>query len=207
MKLRSDRRQATEDVIAELRHEFKIALPGIEWEFPGILSDLVGDLTWSPEPIEMKLFSTDTEFLKRKAPEVEEQLKAIPGVVDTFDGLVYAGPSISLRVRHTDAERFGLTASEVAAAVNTAMLGQEASTVLEGDRVVNVRVMVDPSDIERLAKLRELPLRAPNGTLVKLSQVADVVEEPGQIGVAPRGSAPGRGCDRAPREVGISAAR
>ena len=181
VKLRSDRQRPTEAVISELRRKFKVALPGIEWEFPGILSDLVGDLTWSPEPIEVKLFSTDIEFLKRKAPEVRAQLDQISGVVDTFDGLVYAGPSLSLRVRHTDAQRFGLTAADVAAAVNTAMLGQEASTVLEGDRVITIRVLVDPSDIDRVARLRELPIRAPDGTLVKLTQVADIAEVPGQL--------------------------
>ena len=181
VKLKPDRQRKTKEVISELRHKFAVALPGIEWEFPGILADLVGDLTWSPSPIEVKLFSTDIEFLKRKAPEVEDQLKQIPGVVDTFDGLVYAGPSISLRVRHTDAQRFGLSAADVAAALNTAMLGQEASTVLQGDRVLNIRVLVDPSDIDRIAKLRELPLRTPDGRLVKLSQVADVIEEPGQL--------------------------
>ncbi len=164
-----------------MRAKLNTALPGIEWEFPGVLSDLVGDLTWSPEPIEVKLFSTDVQFLKTKAPEVEEQLKKVKGVVDTKDGLVYAGPTIGLRVRYADAERFGLAAADVAAAVNTAMLGQEASSVLEGDRVVNIRVLVDRSSIDRIATLRELPVRAPDGTLVKLSQVADVVEEPGQL--------------------------
>lgn len=181
VKLKPDRRRKTKDVIAELRRKFAVVLPGIEWEFPGILADLVGDLTWSPSPVEVKLFSTDIDFLKRKAPEVEQKLKQIPGVVDTFDGLVYAGPSISLRVRHTDAQRFGLSAADVAAALNTAMLGQVASTVLQGDRILNIRVLVDPSDIDRMATLRELPLRTPDGRLVKLSQVADIVEEPGQL--------------------------
>jgi ABC-type Fe3+ transport system substrate-binding protein len=41
----------------------------VEWEFPGILGDLIGDLTWSPKPIEIKLFSTDTGWLMKKAPE------------------------------------------------------------------------------------------------------------------------------------------
>jgi CzcA family heavy metal efflux pump len=181
VKLKANRRRSTDEVISELRRKFQMALPGIEWEFPGILSDLVGDLTWSPSPIEVKLFSTDIDFLKRTAPEVQKQLDQIDGVVDTFDGLVYAGPSLSLRVRHTDAERFGLTAADIAAAVNTAMLGQQASTVLEGDRVISIRVLVDRSDIDRVATLRELPIRAPDGTLVKLSQVADITEEPGQL--------------------------
>jgi multidrug efflux pump subunit AcrB len=47
--------------------------------------------------------------------------------------------------------------------------------------VVEIRVKADPKRIDRLASLRDLPLRAADGTLVKLSQVVDVVEEPGQL--------------------------
>ena len=92
------------------------------------------------------LFSTDVEFLKKAGREIAEQLKQVKGVVDIFDGLVFTGPTLSLRVRSLISERFGLTASDVAAAVNTAMLGQLASSVLEGDRVVNIRVRVDRRD-------------------------------------------------------------
>lgn len=181
VKLRNDRPRSTEEVISELRAKINAAVPGCEWEFPGVLGDLIGDLTWSPKPIEVKLFSTDIEFLKQKAPELEEQLKQIKGVVDTFDGLVMTGPSLSLRVRHLEAHRVGLSADDIATAVNTALLGQTASSVLEGDRVVNIRVRVDPARLDRVATLRDLPLRTPTGALVKLSQVADVVETPGQL--------------------------
>jgi CzcA family heavy metal efflux pump len=181
VKLRPDRERATQDVIAELRAKFHVAIPGVEWDFPGILSDLIGDLTWSPKPIEVKLFSTDVELLKRKGPQLAEQLKEVKGVVDIFDGLVFTGPTLSLRVRSLTSERFGLTAGDIAAAVNTAMLGQRASSVLEGDRVVTIRVRVDGTNVADVASIRELPLRAAGGTLVKLSQVADVIETPGQL--------------------------
>lgn len=181
VKLKRNRRRKTADVISELRRKFNTELRGLTWEFPGILGDLIGDLMWAPQPIEVKLFSTNQTWLKKKAPEIEEQIKKIPGVVDTFNGLVYTGPTISLRVRPTEAERFGLTADDVAAALNTAMLGRTASSVLEGDRVVDIRVKVEPSRLDRLTSLRELPLRTPGGALVKLSQVVDIVEEPGQL--------------------------
>jgi len=181
VKLKRNRRRKTADVISELRRTFNIELRGLTWEFPGILGDLIGDLMWAPQPIEVKLFSTNQTWLKKKAPEIEEQIKKIPGVVDTFNGLVYTGPTISLRVRPAEAGRFGLTADDVAAALNTAMLGRTASSVLEGDRVVDIRVKVEPSRLDRLASLRELPLRTPDGALVKLSQVVDIVEEPGQL--------------------------
>ncbi len=181
VKLKPDRRRSTDLVIAELRHRFQRALPGIEWEFPGILSDLIGDLIWAPQPIEVKLFSTDIDFLKKKAPEVADRLRKVRGVVDILDGLVYAGPSLSLRVRHAEAGRLGFSSADVADAVGTAMLGQTASTVLEGDRVVKIRVRDERSSIDRVATLRDLPLRAPDGTMVKLSQLVDVVETPGQL--------------------------
>jgi multidrug efflux pump subunit AcrB len=181
VKLKGNRHRKTADVISELRRRFNTELPGLTWEFPGILGDLIGDLMWAPQPIEVKLFSTDQAWLEKKAPEVEETIKKITGIVDVFNGLVYTGPTISLRLRWPDAQRFGLTANDVAAAANTAMLGQTASSVLEGDRVVDIRVKVDPSRLDRLASLRELPLRTPDGTLVKLSQAVDITEEPGQL--------------------------
>jgi CzcA family heavy metal efflux pump len=181
VKLKPDRRRATAEVISDLRRRFQAALPGIEWEFPGILSDLIGDLIWAPQPIEVKIFSTDVAFLKRKAPEVADRLRRIRGVVDVLDGLIYAGPSLSLRVRHADAERLGFSAADVADAVGTAMLGQTASSVLEGDRVLSVRVLADRPSVDRIATLRDLPLRTPGGGIVTLSQLADLVETPGQL--------------------------
>ncbi len=77
--------------------------PMIRWEFPGILTDVIGDLQLTPDPIEIKLFSPDLKWLKQTAPRVEEEIKKIPGVVDTFDGLTETGPSINFRVRPADA--------------------------------------------------------------------------------------------------------
>ena len=181
VKLRPDRDRSTDEVVSDLRRKLRAAAPHIEWEFPGILSDLIGDLTWSPEPIEIKLFSPDVRFLEQIAPTVEEAIQKVDGVVDTKDGLVYTGPTISLRLRSSDAQRFGLDASEVGRAVNIALLGERASTVLQGDRVVGVRVKIDPARVQEIETIRNLLLRAPNGTTVRLSQVADVVLEPGQL--------------------------
>jgi CzcA family heavy metal efflux pump len=181
VKLRTNRTRKTDEVIAELRRRFNTELPGLTWEFPGILGDLIGDLMWAPAPVEVKLYSTDQAWLERKAPQVAAQLETVPGIVDLFDGLVYTGPTISFRPRPADARRFGLTADDIAAAANIAMLGQPASTVLEGDRVVDIRVTVDSARIRRLSQIEDLPIRTPAGTLVKLSQVADVVEERGQL--------------------------
>jgi multidrug efflux pump subunit AcrB len=146
-----------------------------------MLGDLIGDLVSSPKPIEIKVFSTDLNFLKQTAPAIQTQINEIPHVVDTEDGLVVAGPSLTFRVRPADAQRFGLTASDIAAAVSAAKLGQISSNLLQADRVINIRVMMDPKSVSRIETLQNVPLKTPDGQIVRLSQVADVIEEPGEL--------------------------
>ena len=181
VKLHPDRKRSTDEVISYLRDSFGRSVPGVQWDFPGILTDLIGDLMWAPKPIEIKLYSVDTGFLKSQGPHIEEALKKVPGVVDTFNGLTYAGTSLRLIVRPVDAQRLGFTSDDIAKAVNTAMLGDPASVLLEGDRVVTIRVKVDPARIDQIATLKNLPIRSPAGTIVHLSDVVDVSEEAGQL--------------------------
>jgi multidrug efflux pump subunit AcrB len=181
VKLKPRSKHTTEEVIGDLRHAFAERFPMMRWEFPGILTDVVGDLQLTPDPIEIKLFSSDLKWLQETAPRVEQQIKKIPGVVDTFDGLTETGPSINLRVRAAEAERFGLTARDIADAANTAMLGEISSYMLQGDRVVNIRVLAETNSANRLDKLRELPLRTPAGGIVRLEQVCDVSVQPSEV--------------------------
>ncbi len=181
IKLKAGRARKTSEVLSELRQKFREAAPRFQWEFRGILGDLIGDLTASPEPIEIKIFATDLEFLKKKGPEVEEAIKKVAGVVDTKSGIVVAGPSLRVRVRPGDALRFGLSTDAVASALNLALLGETASSVVEADRVVDIRVKVDPARVRSTQDLGALPLRTPSGAWVELSQVADILEDPGQL--------------------------
>ncbi|HXT13480.1 MAG TPA: efflux RND transporter permease subunit [Candidatus Angelobacter sp.] len=181
VKLKPRSGRSTDEVIAELRHKFTERFPMMRFEFPGILSDVVGDLQDNPEPIEIKLYSPDLQWLQETAPRVEEQIKKIPGVVDTFDGLTETGPSINLRVRNAQAQRFGLTAQDIAEAASAAMFGQISSYVLQGDRVVNLRVMAQTNSVNSVDKLRQLPLRTPEGATVQLDQVCDVSIQPSEI--------------------------
>ena len=181
IKLKPERTRQTSDVIADIRKQLAETQPHFEWEFPGILSDLIGDMTSSPEPIEIKLFSPDITFLKKKAPAIKNLIRKIDGIVDEKDGLIVAGPTISLVVRSADAQRFGMDADYISKGVNTAVLGQVSSSVLQGDRVMNIRLVLNPERLRTVDEIRALPLRSPNGAAVLLSQIADVKIETGEL--------------------------
>ncbi len=181
VKLKPRSEHTTEEVIASMRHAFAERFPMMRWGFPGILTDVVGDLQLTPDPIEIKLFSPDLAWLKETAPRVEQQIQKIPGIVDTFNGLTETGPSIRLRVRPAEAAHFGLTAQDIADTANTAMQGRISSYVLEKDRVINIRVMAEAGSVNEVDKLRDLPLRTPNGSVIRLAQVCDVSIEPSEV--------------------------
>jgi len=102
-------------------------------------------------------------------------------VVDTEDGLVNTGPTLTFRIRHAEAQRFGLTAQSIATAVNTALLGSATTTVLEGDRRIAIRVRVEDEQVKVLDNLKKLPLRSSTGALITLDQVAEISKDQGQL--------------------------
>jgi CzcA family heavy metal efflux pump len=179
VKLRPHRKRSTEEVIDELREKIHAAEPALHTDFPGVLSDLIGDLTWSPKPCEIKVFSNDTEVLKKKAMEIAEIIGQMPGVVDVEPGLVVAGPSMRLAVHPEAAARVGLTAADIGNTLQTSLLGSVSSYLLQGDRTVGVRVLSASETRDRELRIREMPIRSPSGSAVALNDIAEVQYQPG----------------------------
>ena len=145
---------------------------------------MIGDLTSSPEPIEIKLFSEDANALHQKADEVEAAIKKVQGVVDTKNGVIVSGPAITFNIDPQRASRFGVTATDIANTVTTAMSGDAASSILQQDRLIAVRVIFPPEVRTSLDKVRALQVRSSSGALFRLDQVADIEYDKGQTEIA-----------------------
>ena len=185
VKLKANHARATDDVTADLRKQIESTEPALRVEFAGILTDLIGDLTSSPAPIEIRLFSEDTAALQQTATKVEEAIKKIPGIVDTFNGVVVSGPAITFSIDPQRAARFGVNATDIANTVTTAMSGDAASTMLQNNRLVTVRVVLPPSARASLEDLRGLLIHSQTTSAqFRLDQVADVEYNQGQTEIA-----------------------
>ena len=180
VKLKPDHKRSTEDVIAELRDQIKESEPALDIEFVGIVPDVIGDLQGNPEPIEVKLFSEDAAALQAKADEVETAIKKVPGVVDTLNGVVISGPAVTFNIDPARASEFGVTANDIAATITTAMTGDAASSILQQDRLIKVRVIFPPDVRTSLDKVKALQVRSSSGQLFRLDQVSDVDIDKGQ---------------------------
>ncbi len=186
IKLKPNRSRSMEEIKDELRRKIETQEPQIKITMANILGDLITDLTWSPAPIEIRVFSTDPAVLKKRATQIAELIedkggKGIPGVVDVNDGLIYTGSSLIYRVRPQDLLRYGLEAGDVARTVNIALLGETSSYMLQGDRQINVRLLVDPDQRADAPAIDALLVRPASGPGARLSAVADRSVEAGQL--------------------------
>ena len=114
VKLKRGRRRPLEEVTAELRGKIVRSEPAIEVEFPHILEDLIGDLSWSPQPIEVKVYHDDPAVFKAVAKGVEEWLPKVKGVVDVVNQTIVVGPAVNFRVDPERAQRAGFGVKDVA---------------------------------------------------------------------------------------------
>ena len=134
------KRRNAEEIIAGLRARVDAELPGVRVEFVQILEDVLNDLSGAPRPLEVKLFGPDEGVLRDLAGKVSESLASVPRLVDTYSGVEGQVP---LRVFTVDGEaavRAGLTASDVAEDLSTALQGKVVGSVPRLDRLVPVRV-------------------------------------------------------------------
>jgi len=186
VKLKPGHKRSTADVISDLRKEIATAEPALEIEFVGIVSDVIGDLEGSPEPIEIKLFSEDANALQAKAEEIESIIAKLhdetkkSGVVDTKSGVGFSGPAITFNIDPQRAARFGVNATDVANTVTTAMSGDAASAILQQDRLITVRVIFPAEVRTSLDKVRALQVRSATGALFRLDQIASIDYDKGQ---------------------------
>jgi CzcA family heavy metal efflux pump len=180
VKLKPGHKRGTAEVITELRGKIAEAEPALEVEFVGILPDVIGDLQGNPEPIEVKLFSEDAAALQAEADEVETAIKKVHGVVDTLNGVVISGPAVTFNIDPLRAAQFGVTANDVASTLTTAMSGDAASSILQQDRLIKVRIIF-PKDVRTsLDKVKAVQVRSQSGQLFRLDQVAEIEYDKGQ---------------------------
>lgn len=180
VKLKDRRDRSVGEVTDELRAKILRAEPTIEVEFPHILEDLIGDLAWSPQPIEIKVYHQDPASFAATARAIEAWLPKVRGVVDVVNRNVVIGPAVNFRIDPQKAERAGFSVSDVAGIESAILDGELASNMILGDHLVGIRVRYPESYRSTTEGLSSLLLTSPTGVTVPLSSIARVEMDQGQ---------------------------
>jgi len=78
VRLKPNRDRDIEEIMADVRDRIKKSEPALDVEFIQVLQDMIGDLSNSPEPIQIKLFSSDSALLNQLGPRWKTPSRRFP---------------------------------------------------------------------------------------------------------------------------------
>jgi CzcA family heavy metal efflux pump len=183
VRLKTDRSRSIDEVIADAREQIHAAEPSLDMEFIQILQDMIGDLSNSPEPIQIKLFSNDQNLLLTLGPRVQQAIAKIPGVVDTQNGVdnTISGPATNFQIDPVVAGRLGFTPTEVAEDATSILDGLPTNNpVISGGRPYTIRVRLPDANRTSLEAIENTVFNSSTGHTSTLSAMATVTQLPPQ---------------------------
>lgn len=180
IKLKAKRSRSVDEITSELRRKIAMSEPAINAEFPHILEDLVGDLVWSPQPIEIKIYNDDPAKFHALSDAIEHWLPKVKGVVDVVNQNIVIGPAINFRVDAEKAGRAGFGVQDIADLESSILDGVVASNMIRGDRSIGLRVRYPAEYRSSSGNLQDLLVTSPTGQTVRLSSVVNAETEEGE---------------------------
>ncbi len=181
ISLKHDRDRSSFEIMDELREFAEANEPRLEAELFQVLPDrLNSDLAGEIAPVAIQLFGNNLELMQQTAAQIADSLENIPGLVDVYRGFQSGEPEISIRIRSEAAARLGLRIADVNRAVTMALWGEVPTGVMDGLKIIPVRLRYRKQVVDQMQKIRHLPVYLSGiDRMVRLDELAELQPAPG----------------------------
>ncbi|HEY4194916.1 MAG TPA: efflux RND transporter permease subunit, partial [Mucilaginibacter sp.] len=166
IQLKKDRDKITEDVISDLRQKIASTQPALRVDFGQVITDMLGDLMTSTQPIEIKVFGDDQQKLQNLSKQIADATGAVKGTADVFDGIVIAGPSVSIDPHYSKLAQFGITPVNLQFQLQTSLQGNIIGNLLEREQLSPIRMVYPGNNTLRVDDIRNQNIFTPSGKLI-----------------------------------------
>ncbi|MFV1980889.1 MAG: efflux RND transporter permease subunit, partial [Rhodothermia bacterium] len=120
------------------------------------------------------IYGADLDVLASKAEEIKELIEQVDGAVDVRAQQQGGKPQILVRPDRRALARFGISIDDFLNTVEIGIGGASLGQVFEGIRRFDVFLRLEKSQRTRIEDIRRLPIQTGDGSVIPLSQVADV---------------------------------
>ncbi len=174
IQLKKNRSRSTDEVIADIRKQIETSQPSLRVDFGQVISDMLGDLMTSVQPIEIKIFGTDQTRLHELSKQVADVVTKVSGTADVFNGITIAGPYINLQPNGVNLAQFGITPANLQYQLQTALEGNVVGSVYDPQQLSNIRMLYPDNRTLTLDEMKQLPIFLPNGQLKPIGSLVNV---------------------------------
>ena len=155
------------------------AYPGIYRDVQTYLRERVKEvLTGTSEAVVVRISGPELAVLEAQATEVTAKIKDVPGLIDVHPSFLTNVPHIAIEVKEDAASRYGLKPGDIRRQAATMIASEEVGDIFQGGRAYDVHVWSTPETRNSVTALAQVPISTPDGTMVKLSDVATITLGP-----------------------------
>ncbi|HEX7366966.1 MAG TPA: efflux RND transporter permease subunit [Pelobium sp.] len=173
IQLKKNRSRTTDEVIDEIRQKVEFSQPALRIDFGQVIGDMLGDLMSSVQPIEIKVFGPDQQKIQTYAKQIGSIIKNIKGTADVFDGVVIAGPSVTILPDFNKLAQYNISPADFQYQIQNGLEGNIAGHIYDKQQLTPIR-FINSQDKRGLIDVRNMSIFLPNGTLKPISEFATI---------------------------------
>ncbi|MGC2333849.1 MAG: CusA/CzcA family heavy metal efflux RND transporter [Candidatus Acidiferrales bacterium] len=156
------------------------AFPGVIFNFTQPAEDAVDEaLTGLKSSLAVKIYGPDLNVLQDNALEIKRRLAQVRGFTELTVVRELGQPSLLIDTDRDKIARYGINVADVEAVVQAAVGGQAATQVIQGEKLFDLVVRMEPEFRESAQAIGNLLVPTPNGQQIPLSQLASIREASG----------------------------
>ncbi|MFC0876202.1 efflux RND transporter permease subunit [Saccharicrinis sp. FJH2] len=179
IELEKNRKKTTDEVSDEIRTQIEATLPMLTVDFGQVITDMLGDLMSSVQPIEIKIFGSDHIKLKELSKQVADSVEKVQGTADVFDGIVVAGPVIRIHPKESALKQFGMSTTDFQQQMEMHMAGVVVGSIPEKEQLTDIRMIFPGNNQTSVESMKHFNISTPDGQLLPVTRFADFSIESG----------------------------
>jgi len=173
IELKTKRNKKTDEVSNDIRLRVEKALPALTVDFGQVITDMLGDLMSSVQPVEIKIFGDNNQKLQELSRQVADSIKTIDGTADIFDGIIVAGPMLKILPKEEKLKQFGLNPSDLQAQMETYISGVVIGSIPEKEQLTDIRMIFPQNNQTPIEKMKDAKVCTGTGDYIQVNEMAD----------------------------------
>ncbi|CAN5436227.1 CusA/CzcA family heavy metal efflux RND transporter [soil metagenome] len=140
-------------------------------------------MTGARQDVVCKIFGEDLDTLAAYAAKLGHIVNTVAGTKNLYVEAVAGMPQITISYNRNTIAQYHLNIADINKVVNTALAGQSAGMLYEGEKRFDIVVRISGEQKRNVKDIQNLLIPTPKGTQIPLYQLADVLvqEGPNQI--------------------------
>jgi cobalt-zinc-cadmium resistance protein CzcA len=168
-----------EGLIEDVRKKLE-SFPGVIFNYTQPAEDAVDEaLTGLKSALAVKIYGADLGVLEKNALEIKRVLDHTPGFTELTVVRELGQPTLAIEADRPKIARYGINVADVETVVEAAIGGQAATQVIQGEKLFDLIVRMEPQYRSSAREIANLLVPTPGGQQIPLSELATIRETSG----------------------------